>query len=81
MTDEQIKNKLADFTSEIQQFDSLPDGCGLIFLYCDGERVKPCIMGNLHTLPAILASVAMATDDFRGVLTDTIKLLEEKGVL
>lgn len=81
MTDEQIKNKLTEITSQVQQLDSLPENCGLIFLYCDGERIKPCIMGNGRVLPVMLASTAMATDDFRGVLTGAVEVLKEKGVL
>ena len=81
MTDEQIKNRLTEIISEIQQLDSLPEDCGLILVYCDGNRIKPCIMGNGHVLPVMLATTAMATDDFREVLTDTVEMLEEKGVL
>lgn len=73
MTHEEIKTRLAEITAEIMQISDLPEDFALIYIYADGNRVKPFVCGNGYVLHQMLKACAQNSDDFRGMLADVVE--------
>lgn len=76
MTDEQIKAELEATTQKLREIEEIPKGCGLLHFYYDGNRVKPCVLGNQSLLAGMLEVAAKASKDFREVLDEVVERLD-----
>lgn len=76
MTDEQIKAELEATTQKLREIEKMPKGCGLLYFYYDGSRVRSNILGNQSLLAGMLEVAANASKDFREVLDEVVERLD-----
>lgn len=79
MTDNEIKAELEAVTAKLREIEKMPERCGLLYFYYDGNRVHPCVLGNSSLLAGVLEIAAKASDGFREVLDEVAERLDAES--
>ncbi len=78
MTDNEIKAELDAVTAKLREIEKMPERCGLLYFYYDGNRVHPCVIGNSSLLAGVLEIAAKASDGFREMLDEVAERLDSE---